>query len=81
LASSFEEAVAQYELCFDKGNRHRRSLTYSWWSFVNNFATMQTWTTSKRQRYQDGEKEIRRRCPAVTEELEKPIELPIRAKG
>jgi hypothetical protein len=80
--TSFEEAVAQYEMCLEKGNRHRRYLAYSWWSFINNFATMEPWTIRKRQkRYQDGEKEIRQRCPTVTEELDKCREPPVRPKG
>jgi len=50
--TSFEEAVAQYEMCFQKGNRHRRHLAYSW---LSNLAI-----SKRRERYRDGEREIRR---------------------
>jgi hypothetical protein len=82
--TSLEEAEAQFQKCFEERNTHRKYLAHCWWIFINNFANMEPWTVSEpQQRYKDGQEEIRRRCPAVAEELDNDtkLKLPKRPRG
>ena len=82
--TSLSEAEVQLQMCFEERNTHRKYLAYCWWSFINNLANMDPWTVSEpQQRYRDGREEIRRRCPAVAEELSTVTKLrvPRRPRG